>query len=90
MIFQVWDELNAEESCAHEIEADDAEEAAIRYAEEDVDGGIDGIYMHEGGPKPSLRDHGQPISVRAPNGVLSRFKVGVMEFEPIFGAEEIR
>lgn len=83
--YRVWDELNAEEDSARTIAADDARAAAIEYAKRDRDGMCDGLYTSNGEALRALRD-GQPISVRAADGVLMRFLVGVCEFTPVFAA----
>jgi hypothetical protein len=87
--FKVWDEFNASEDTAWEIAADDAEEAAVLYAEKDVDGNTDGIYTCQGREMHNLTAQGQPVSVRCPDGTLKRFKVGIVEFEPVYKATEI-
>jgi hypothetical protein len=65
-IFRVWDEINSEESEARVIEASTPEEAARRYADEDVDGWTDGLY----------HDHSHPIVVTSDGG-LERWRVEV-------------
>lgn len=89
--FKVWDEINSEEECAFDVQAFDAEDAAKTYAEEDTDGHCDGIYYAERGDAigHDLKRRGQPICVRCPDGSLRRFAVGVVEFEPVYGAEEL-
>jgi hypothetical protein len=74
--FKVWDALNASEDSAWDISAGDPHEAAEVYAEQDVDGNIDGIYVH-----------GQPVMVREPDGTLHKFMVTV-EYDPVYHAEK--
>ena len=45
--FKVWDTLNSERDYAEDVEARSPEDAAVQYAEDDVDGWCDGLY-HEG------------------------------------------
>lgn len=73
--FKVWDELNGCEQDAHDIEAFDAEEAAVKYASVDTDGLCDGLYV----------DSEQPIMVRDDAGRLTRFHVEA-EMAPRFSA----
>ena len=42
--YKVWDKLNGSRETAHDIEAYDAQSAAEKYADEDVDGHIEGLY----------------------------------------------
>jgi hypothetical protein len=87
--FSVWDAVNCTEEEAEYIFEDDAKSAAIAYAEQDVDGGIDGIYTNEKGlPLNDLNKEGQPIFVRDSNDVLTRWRVGVVEFEPVYAASQ--
>ena len=76
--FKVWDSLNAEEEDAEIIEAYDAEEAAVVYAEGDRDGLNDGLYQTE-----------QPIQVRGPDGTVATYQVQV-EMQPTFRAVKSR
>jgi len=89
MIFRVWDEFNADEDSAWNIEASDPCSAAIEYAERDSDGLCDGLYLGENGRELDGLDKGQPISVRDPDGVLHRFKVGITSFDPVYDAMEV-
>lgn len=88
MKYKVYDELNSSLEYAQEIEAWDEREAAESYAEQDVDGNIDGIY----GSKDSsfvmgdLQKDGQPICVVDEEGKIYHFKVGVTEYTPIYEA----
>jgi len=89
MVFKVWDEFNNEESRAAEISAESAEDAAESYAVSDIDGNIDGLYLSSnGGSISSLTREGQPISVRDSSGKMWRFRVGIIDFEPVWGVEE--
>lgn len=92
--YKVWDELNSEEQFAQEIEAFDASDAAEEYAEQDMDGNCDGIYTET--DRDGRRDvmmgvakNGHPILVRAPDGTLRRFRVGIVEYLPVYMAEEV-
>lgn len=87
MIYRVWDELNADESEAKEFCESEPVDAALAYAKADADGLCDGLYVKDGRELHNLND-GQPISVRAPDGTLYRFMVGVIEFAPVFDAQE--
>lgn len=87
-IYKVWDEVNGDEDGAEEIEAYDAEDAAKEYAENDNDGFNDGLY-HDGGEALSSINDGHPIMVRSEDGTLSRFLVGVEEFQPVFRAMKV-
>ena len=85
--FKVWDDLNGSERTAQEIEAFDAESAAIDYAENDVDGHADGLYTDEHGhPLDDVADDGLPIRVKDEDGKVLLFRVGVMELEPVYDA----
>jgi hypothetical protein len=83
--FLVWDTLNSEEKWGRCIEADCAEEAAIQYADDDVDGRCDGLYLGpDGGPMRPADGH--PIAVRDGDGKKLVFLVSIEEFEPVWGA----
>jgi hypothetical protein len=85
--YKVWDVINCSEETAMELEADDEMEAAIMYVEEDVDGQASGLYTKEGGmPLDNITRDGHPVHVRDEDGVLTRWHVGVIEFEPTFAA----
>jgi hypothetical protein len=72
--FKVWDAINASEDSSSDIEAGDPHEAAEVYAEQDVDGNIDGIYT---------RAH--PVMVREADGTLHKFEITV-EYYPVYYA----
>lgn len=76
--FKVWD-ANSDEKWAEVIQAGDPHEAAEVYAEQDVDGNIDGIY----------HSMGQPVMVREEDGTLHKFMVTV-EYDPIYRAEKVK
>jgi hypothetical protein len=89
MVYLVWQGSVESEGHARQIEADDIFEAAIQYAEEDVDGLSDGIYL-----APEYRPHsdarrGIPLMVRDPDGNLHQCNTAIIEFEPVFGAVEV-
>ena len=90
MIFMVWDELNADESEAKEFCENDPYDAAIAFAKADDDGLCDGLYLGDHGRELQNLANGQPISVRATNGTLHRFMVGVVEFTPRWDAQEVK
>lgn len=75
--FLVWDELNCHiddaDECGTVVVSEDAEMAAMQYAENDADGWADGLY-HE---------CAQPIMVRDPKGQMSRFEIAA-EMVPSF------
>lgn len=75
--FLVWDEFNSDRDSAWHIEAYDSESAAEKYAEEDVDGSIDGIYSG-----------GHTVMVEDPEGVVRKFNVRV-DYDPTFYATEV-
>lgn len=79
--FKVWDKFNSNESHGIYVTAFDAEEAAIQYAEEDVDGHIDGVYSGS---------DGHEICVLDENGKVVVCRVGVEEFEPVYAAYEVK
>ncbi len=90
--FLVWDEFNSSREYAWEITAYDAEDAAIEYAETDVDGNCDGLYTNKQsvyGTHNNLERDGQPISVEDPDGKVTRFRVGIVELEPVYRAAEV-
>lgn len=87
-IYRVWDEYNADESGAKEYCENNPYDAAIAFAKADKDGLTDGLYLLNGRELSNLTD-GQPISVRAPDGTLHQFKVGVVEFTPLWMAVEV-
>lgn len=72
--FYVWDDECGGPDEAAEIEATDSDDAAEKYAEEDTDGAIDGIY---GG--------GRRIGVRSETGRVEFYFVTV-EYSPTFYA----
>lgn len=88
--FSVWDPINESENSALELEADDAQSAAVSYAEQDVDGDIDGLYTNEGEPLSDVAKDGHPIHVRDGNGVVTRWRVGVAGLEPLFAAAPVQ
>jgi len=77
MKYRVWDKINSEEEHAGEVDADTPEEAAEQYAEDDVDGNIDGIYVN-----------GHALCVRDPEGTLHEIDV-VVEYDPVYSARKI-
>jgi hypothetical protein len=77
MSYRVWDKINSDEEHAEEVEANSPEEAAERYAEDDVDGNIDGIYVN-----------GHVLRVRDPEGVLHEIAVTV-EFDPVYYTRKV-
>jgi len=86
----VWDSLNSSEGSARRIVAYSARDAAIAYARKDSDGLTDGLYTNYTGDTISfLASEGHPISVRDDRGQIYQFRVGIVEFEPVFDAEEI-
>lgn len=87
--FKVWDELDGPESNASTISALNASEAAIIYAERDQDGRTDGIYTHRGFEMANVERNGHPICVRAADGTLQRFRVGIVEFQAVFAAAQV-
>lgn len=64
MKYKVWDAINGSEETARTISADEMEEAAELYAEEDIDGESEGIYCK-----------GQEIVVSTPGGLRKTFNV---------------
>jgi hypothetical protein len=88
--FYAWDPVNEDESKALELEAVDAYSAAVGYAEQDVDGGIDGLYTgKDGGSVFNVAENGHPVHVRGEDGVVTRWHVGVVEAEPLFDAVKV-
>ena len=67
--YLVWDELNCDDEdadeCGRVVVAEDAELAAVEYAETDSDGWTDGLYQ----------DCPQPLKVRDGEGRVSRFEI---------------
>lgn len=85
--FDVWDPINESENAAVEPEAEDARNAAINYAEQDVDEGYSGLYTREDGSSlVDVAKDGHPIRVRDEKGVVTRWRVGLMGAEPLFDA----
>ena len=84
--FRVWDATNSTEAGAWDIEAYDSEDAAREYADQDSDGQGDGSYTRGNQPIMSLERDGHLISVRHPDGSLSHWRVGIIEYEPVWGA----
>lgn len=78
MMFRVWDLLNSEESEAREVEADNAEEAARLFGEQDHDGWTDGLYY----------ENAHDIAVVAPDGTRSIVSVEA-EMVPFFRSTTI-
>lgn len=88
--YRVWDELNQTEEDARAVDAFTPSGAAEAFAEADEDGICDGAYLLRGRPSPSLATHGQPVSVRnVATGELRRFRVGIVEYEPVFASCEV-
>lgn len=75
--FKVWDKINGSSEEAEIIEAHYSSSAAEEYAEEDVDGHIEGTY-----------GNGHPIMVQTESGKLYEYKV-TMEVVPSFYADLI-
>ena len=89
--FYVWDPVNESEDNALEVEAEDAHNASVIYAEQDVDGDIDGLYIRKGGgPIIDMVKDGHPIHVRDENEVITRWRVGVVGLEPLFDAIQVQ
>lgn len=76
--FFVWSEEQGDRESAIEIEASDHEGAAMEYAENDVDGSIDGTYDNGGAV----------LCVEDKVGVRKRMHVEV-EYDPSFCASEV-
>lgn len=86
--FLVWDADNGDRESAVEINAYDAEFAACEYAEQDCDGNADGIYCHRNEPMNCVAKQGVLVCVvDAESGQVSRFRVGITEFDPVYAAE---
>ena len=81
----MWDALNQEREDAEHLEAFDAEAAVKSYAECDIDGNCDGIYT-DANHNPQSAEHGQPIHVEDENGVVTKWHVAIVEYEPVYGA----
>lgn len=75
-LYHVWDAINESRDNPDQIEAVDEQQAAIKYAEEDVDGNTDGVY-----------NGGHPIAVDNGTEVLC-FQVEV-EYDPVYWAKRI-
>lgn len=86
-VYLVWDKLNSSREFARTIKADDPEEAAIEYAENDSDGLTDGLYIGHGCMPLVSAKYGQPICVLDGENVRT-FRVAIVEFDPVFAAEE--
>lgn len=92
MKYRVYDEFNGSLEFAEEIEAWDEREAAELYAEQDVDGNIDGIYCSKD-DKWAIRDlqeDGQPVCVVDEKEKIYHFKVGITEYTPIYEAQLVK
>ena len=89
MKYKVYDELNSSLEFAKELEAWDEVDAAELYAEQDVDGNIDGIYCSKDDHWTirNLQRDGQPICVVDKEGKVYHFKVGIIEYTPNYEAQ---
>lgn len=89
--YRVWDGDNGDEEFCKIVDAYDAETAALKYADDDVDGHCDGLYLDEKGrPLHDVTKGGATIFVRDDvDGELHRFRVGVTELEPVYSAVEV-
>lgn len=85
MKYLVWDALNEERDGAREYEARDPEEAALEYARLDSDGNADGLYVDER-YNPIPPERGQPIHVEDADGVVTKFRVSIVEYDPVYRA----
>lgn len=86
--YKVWLEGDHEE-WGNEIEDYCAEDAAIKYVEEDYDGQADGIYFDEQGfALRDLKKEGKKVHVKCPDGAIKSFFVGCIDLEPVYGAVE--
>lgn len=88
MNYLVWDMRDESRQTASRIRADDAYDAAIIYAENDIDGMRFGHYTNKGQPLTNISRQGRPIAVEDQNGEVRVFRVGVTDFEPLFQACE--
>lgn len=85
--WKVWDDMQGEGAAWTVNEFNYADDVAVYYAETDVDGRGEGLYTDKHGmPLRSLKQQGHKVYVRDSTGYLTTWKVGVVEFEPIFDA----
>lgn len=74
------------ESSALTVVEECPEDAVIAYAEQDVDGLQNNDYtLKNGHPLTSAKD-GALLVVQDENNELTYWNVGIVEFEPVFGA----
>lgn len=92
--FMVWQfDGDPDGESAEEVEAIDHEEAAKAYAEENHNElGCDSAYLLDGEALEDLEKDGVLLAVvssvdKEPSPKF--FRVGVVEFAPVFGAEEV-
>ena len=102
MKYKVYDEFNGSLASAHEIDdVWDEQEAAEQFAEQDVDGNIDGLYYSHAdrqdvgeicdhGLISDLQKDGQPVCVVDEEGKIHHFRVGVTEYTPIYEAQLVK
>jgi hypothetical protein len=89
--FKVWDPACGTEKTAVVIgNAYDASDAAERFAENDIDGNIEGVYCkapYRDGPVTDVATQGRLLMVRCgANGRLYKVRVGITEYEPVYEA----
>ena len=85
MKYLVWDPLNGEREGAREYEGFCPESAATEYARLDSDGNADGLYVDER-YNPISAHRGQPIHVEDADGVVTKMRVAITEYDPIYRA----
>lgn len=83
--FKVWDK-NSEEKHGEYIDAFDAEDAAIQFAENAEDAAWVDLYTIDGEAMTDVETEGREVCVKTESGDLIVCRVGVVEFEPVYGA----
>ena len=88
--FLVRDARDSDDTFARELYEASPAEAAIVYASNDTDWLAEGEYTYRGKPLSDLKEQGCQLLVRnVETGEVVKFRVGVVEFDPIFNAVSV-
>lgn len=87
--FKAWSDNKTEEDGIY-VDALDAEEAAILYAEHDEEGQAEGLYAENGTVLKDIKANGHLVRVKTESGAILLCRVGVYEMEPVFAAYEVK
>ena len=85
----VWDKGSERREGAKHVWASSEWSAAIKHTSSDKDGLTDGLYTKEGHEIQNLARDGRPVCVEDEHGNVTEWRVGVVEFEPVFGSVKV-